>query len=409
MAEVNNRKRALLALADGTFFEGHSFGAQGEAIGEVLFNTSMMGYQEILTDPSYKGQIVTMTYPLIGNYGVNEEDLESHRPFVEGFVVREYCPYPSNWRSQKGLGDFLRTWGMVGIEGVDTRALTRHLRDAGAQQGAISTEDLDPKSLSARAKASPCMVGLDLVKVVTCKEPYLWEEGEWRWTGRATGRGGDGPSPPPKREITLAELKATIGETAKSSDGRQFRVVAYDCGIKLNILRKLVGCGFEVIVVPAFTSAEDALSLSPHGIFLSNGPGDPEPVTYLVENVRKLLGQLPIFGICLGHQILGLALGARTYKLKFGHHGGNHPVKDLATGKVEITAQNHGFAVDLSSLSEREVFLTHLNLNDQTCEGMAHRELPIFSVQYHPEASPGPHDAGYLFGRFADLMKRYWG
>jgi len=410
MAELNNRKRALLALADGTFFEGYSFGAEGEAIGEVVFNTSLMGYQEILTDPSYKGQIVTMTYPLIGNCGVNEEDFESFRPFVEGFVVREYCRCPSNWRSRMALGDFLCKWGIVGIEGVDTRALTCHIRDAGAQQGVISTDDLDPKSLAAKAKASPSMVGLDLAQFVTCSNPFLWGEGEWRWTGKATGGGGDGPLPPKRREFPFAELKEILGEKPKLSNGARLRVVAYDCGIKLNILRKLSGCGLEVIVVPAFTSAEEALSLEPHGIFLSNGPGDPEPVTYLIENVRKLLGQLPIFGICLGHQILGLALGARTYKLKFGHHGGNHPVKDLGTGRVEITAQNHGFAVDLSPLGGRdEVFLTHLNLNDQTCEGIAHKELPIFSVQYHPEASPGPHDAGYLFGRFADLMKRYWG
>jgi carbamoyl-phosphate synthase small subunit len=409
MAEENSRRRAVLALADGTFFEGYSFGAEGEATGEVVFNTSMMGYQEILTDPSYKGQIVTMTYPLIGNYGVNEEDFESFRPFVEGFVVREYCPYPSNWRSQMSLGDFLRKWGIVGIEGVDTRALTRHIRDAGAQQGVISTLNLDPRSLAAKAKASPPMVGLDLAKEVTCQQPFLWEEGEWRWEGKAAAGKGDRYFAPIREELPLSDLRELIAQKPRPSEGKRFRVVAYDCGIKLNILRKSVGCGFEVIVVPAFTSAEEVLSLKPQGILLSNGPGDPEPVTYLIENVRELLGKLPIFGICLGHQILSLSLGARTYKLKFGHHGGNHPVKDLATGKVEITAQNHGFAVDLSSLGrEGRTFLTHLNLNDQTCEGIAHKDLPLFSVQYHPEASPGPHDPGYLFQRFADLMKHYW-
>jgi len=410
MAEQNSRKRALLALADGTFFEGYSFGAEGEATGEVVFNTSLMGYQEILTDPSYKGQIVTMTYPLIGNYGVNEEDFESFRPFVEGFVVREYCPYPSNWRSRGTLADFMQERGIVGIQGVDTRALTRHIRDAGAQQGVISTCDLDPKSLAAKAKASPSMVGLDLAKLVTSQKPFLWEEGEWRWQGKAAEGGTDRLSAPQKRELPFGQLRELTARRPEDRHPNRFRVVAYDCGIKLNILRKLVACGFEVIVVPAFTSAEDVLSLKPHGLFLSNGPGDPEPVSYLIGNVRQLLGKLPIFGICLGHQILGLALGARTYKLKFGHHGGNHPVKDLATGRVEITAQNHGFAVDLSPLSEAgEVFLTHLNLNDQTCEGIAHKRLPLFSVQYHPEASPGPHDAGYLFQRFADMMKGYWG
>ena len=414
MAAEKQRKRALLALADGAFFEGYSFGAEGEATGEVVFNTSMMGYQEILTDPSYKGQIVTMTYPLIGNYGVNEEDFESFRPFAEGFVVREYCPYPSNWRSEMSLGDFMQKWGIVGIEGVDTRALTRHIRDAGAQQGVISTSDLDPGSLAVKAQASPPMVGLDLAKEVTCQQPYLWKGKEWEWERPTLGGRAPRPSTPEKEEFSILQLRDLLGQEEKAGHraGGRFRVVAYDCGIKLNILRKLVSSGFEVIVVPAFTSAEEVLSLKPHGLLLSNGPGDPEPVSYLIENVRRLTGKLPIFGICLGHQILGLALGARTYKLKFGHHGGNHPVKDLATGKVEITAQNHGFAVDLSPLGGggggKEVFLTHLNLNDQTCEGIAHKDLPLFSVQYHPEASPGPHDPGYLFGRFRDLMQRYW-
>jgi carbamoyl-phosphate synthase small subunit len=407
MVEENKRKRAVLALADGTYFEGCSFGAEGDATGEVVFNTSMMGYQEILTDPSYKGQIVTMTYPLIGNYGVNEEDFESFRPFVEGFVVREYCPYPSNWRSRMSLGDFLRKFRIVGIEGIDTRALTRHIRDRGAQQGVISTSDLDPKSLAARARSSPPMVGLDLAKEVTCQRPYLWREGEWSWSGSRSG--SRRPSTTSKQEFKMDELRDHLAQTRGEAAGQRFRVVAYDCGIKLNILRKLVSAGFEVVVVPAFTAAEEVLGLEPHGIVLSNGPGDPEPVTYLIENVKKLLGKLPILGICLGHQILGLALGARTYKLKFGHHGGNHPVKDLFTGRVEITAQNHGFAVDLSVLGEEAgPRLTHLNLNDQTCEGMAHSDLSLFSVQYHPEASPGPHDPGHLFGRFRDLMQEYW-
>jgi carbamoyl-phosphate synthase small subunit len=408
MVEETKRKRAILVLADGTYFEGYSFGGEGEATGEVVFNTSMMGYQEILTDPSYKGQIVTMTYPLIGNYGVNEEDFESFRPFAEGFAVREYCQYPSNWRSQMTLGDFLRKWGIVGIEGIDTRALTRHIRDAGAQQGVISTSDMDPKSLAAKAQSSPPMVGLDLVKEVTCQKPYIWREGEWRWDGGARPEARR-PSTMRKQEFTFPELREFLAKRPGDFAAQPFRVVAYDCGIKLNILRKLVSAGFEVIVVPAFTSTEEVLALEPHGIVLSNGPGDPEPVTYLIENVKKFLGKLPIFGICLGHQILGLALEAKTYKLKFGHHGGNHPVKDLSTGRVEITAQNHGFAVDLSPLGEKGgPRLTHLNLNDQTCEGMAHSDLPLFSVQYHPEASPGPHDPGHLFGQFKALMKEYW-
>ncbi len=366
--------KALLALADGRVFEGEGFGAPGEAAGEVVFNTAMTGYQEILTDPSYKGQLVVMTTPHIGNTGVNPEDVESHRPWVEGFIVREACPAPSSWRATSSLDAYLREHGIVGIQGIDTRALTRHIRDRGAQQAVLSTEDLDPRSLRAKARALPSLVGRDLVKEVTCQSAYDWREATWE-----PGKGYR--APPPARH----------------------RVVAYDCGIKRNILRQLVALGCEVTVVPAFTPAAEVLARAPDGVLLSNGPGDPEAVGYLVEAVRQLLGRLPIFGICLGHQILGLALGGRTYKLKFGHHGANHPVRDLASGRVEITTQNHGFAVEMDSLGPG-LELTHVNLNDGTSEGMRHRELPVFSVQYHPEASPGPHDAHDLFRRFVQLM-----
>lgn len=375
---MRGKKKAILALADGRTFSGWSLGAEGEAIGEVVFNTSLMGYQEIVSDPSYAGQIVTMTYPLIGNYGINPEDLEARTNFLEGFVVREGCPWPSNWRSKAGLHEFLAADGIVGIEGIDTRALTKHIREQGAQIGIISTVDQNRKSLAARAAVHPVMEGLDLVQGVSCEEPYKWNEGVWN-----------------------------LGEGyGKRKRRRAFRVVAYDYGIKHNIMRNLVNSGFKVDVVPALTRAEDVLAMKPDAVFLSNGPGDPAAVTYAVEATRRLVRKLPVFGICLGHQILCLALGGRTYKLKYGHHGGNQPVMDLTTGKVEITVQNHGFAVDIDSLG-RDVVCTHINLNDRTVEGMAHKRLPVFSVQYHPEASPGPHDASYLFDRFYDTVSDF--
>ena len=370
-------RAALLALADGRVFRGESLGAEGEATGEIVFNTAMTGYQEIMTDPSYKGQIVVMTYPLIGNYGINDEDVESRRPWVEGFVVKEASPTPSSWRGRRTLDEYMREQRLVGIQGIDTRTLTRHLRDHGAQEGVISTEELDPARLAAKATASPGLVGRDLVREVTIPAPHGWDEATW---DRVRGY----------REPAAA----------------RFTVVAFDSGIKRNILRHLVSVGCKVTVVPASTPTAAVLEQKPDGVFLSNGPGDPEGVPYLIEAVRGLLGKVPIFGICLGHQIIGLAAGGRTYKLKFGHHGANHPVKDLATGKVEITAQNHGFAVDPESVKAHGLDLSHVNLNDGTCEGLRHRELPVFSVQYHPEASPGPHDANYLFNRFVDLMRK---
>lgn len=369
-------RKAILALADGTVFEGTAFGAQGETKGEVVFNTSMMGYQEVLTDPSYNGQLVCMTYSQQGNYGINEEDIESVNPWVEGFIVKEACMYPSNWRSTDSLMGYLARHGIVGISGIDTRALTRIIRDKGAMQAVISTTDPDYKRLVEKARASKGLVGVDLVKAVTCKGPYRWEEELWR-IGRGYPHG-----------------------TAT----KRFKVVAYDFGIKRNILRNLAEAGCDVAVVPASTPAESVLQSNPDGIFLSNGPGDPSAVTYAKKNVEKLIGKKPIFGICLGHQILSLALGGKTFKMKFGHRGGNQPVQDLTTGKVEITSQNHGFAVDSESLFGI-VDITHINLNDRTVEGLAHKELPLFSVQYHPEASPGPHDSQYLFKRFVDMME----
>jgi len=370
--------KAILALRDGAIFEGESFGAEGETRGEVVFNTSMAGYQEILTDPSYKGQIVTMTYPLIGNYGINDEDIESAKPQAEGFIIKEGSKYISNWRAQKSLDEYLKSYNIVGIQRIDTRALTKHIRDKGAQEGVISTIDLNTKNLVKKAKESPAMIGKDLVREVTCQEKYHWTEGGW--------------------DPEISNFKFQI------SNGKRFKVVAYDCGIKYNILRHLVDAGCDVTVVPAFTSSDNALSMNPDGIFLSNGPGDPDAVPYMTENIKGLIGKKPILGICLGHQILCLSFGAKTYKLKFGHRGGNHPVMDLTTRKVEITAQNHGFAVDASSLP-LELELTHINLNDKTVEGVKHKNLPIFSVQYHPEASPGPHDSRYLFNRFVEYMR----
>ncbi|MDH3360109.1 MAG: glutamine-hydrolyzing carbamoyl-phosphate synthase small subunit, partial [Desulfobulbaceae bacterium] len=364
-----------VALEDGTIFEGESFTGPGEATGEVVFNTSMSGYQEVLTDPSYTGQIVTMTYPLIGNYGVNDEDNESEKIQVEAFLIKEYNAIPCNFRATGNLGDFLQKQGVLGVQGIDTRALTRHIRIGGAMKCVVSTEDLDPASLVAKAKKSAGLVGRDLVKEVTCSEPYGWSD--------------DSPKP---------------GSNFSTAAAGKYKVVTYDFGLKYNQLRLLADRGCSVQVVPATTSAADVLAMNPDGIFLSNGPGDPAGVPGVVENIREILGKKPVFGICLGHQMLGLAYGGKTYKLKFGHRGGNQPVKDLSTGKIEITSQNHGFCVDMDSLPTDEVELTHINLNDNSVEGMRHKKFSAFSVQHHPENAPGPHDSIYLFDRFIEAM-----
>jgi len=374
--------KAILALEDGTLFFGRSFTGHGEAVGEVVFNTSMSGYQEILTDPSYCGQLVTMTYPLIGSYGVNHEDIESDRIQVRAFLVKEYQAYPSNYRSVTSLADYLRKGGVPGIQGIDTRALTRHIRVKGAMKAALSTRDLDPDSLVEKARQSPDMIGRDLVREVTCHEPMLWRNGR------------------PHRIETGLDRFQWPGNQGP------YRIAAMDYGVKYNILRSLELRGCTILILPADTDSEVIDRLHPDGLFLSNGPGDPAPVSYAVEMIREQMGRRPIFGICLGHQLIGLALGGETFKLKFGHRGGNQPVKDLTTGRVEITSQNHGFCVDMDSLKDPEVEVSHINLNDGTLEGLVHRRLPLFSVQYHPEASPGPHDAGYLFDRFVEMMGR---
>jgi len=367
---------AFLVMADGRVFRGRPLGAIGQTSGEVVFNTAMMGYQEILTDPSYDGQIVTMTYPLIGNVGVNREDVESRRPFVKGFIVKEESAIPSNWRQERGLGEYLREHGVVGIQGIDTRALTRHIRLHGAMPGLISSVSGDIEEMKKRAAGLKGLDGVDCVKNVTCDAPFDWDGGLWKLGAGFAPRGAE----------------------------PEFAVAALDLGIKWNILRNLAHIGCRVRVYPATAPAESILAGGPDGIFLGNGPGDPAAVPYAIETVKTLIGEKPVFGICLGHQILALAMGAKTFKLKFGHHGGNHPVMDLTTRKVEITSQNHNFAVDPDSLPDG-LELTHMNLNDDTVEGVRARRLPVFSVQYHPEASPGPHDASYLFERFAGLMR----
>jgi carbamoyl-phosphate synthase small subunit len=390
----------MLALEDGTVFAGYSFGAEGERSGEVVFNTGMTGYQEVLTDPSYKGQIVTMTYTEIGNYGINREDDESWQPWVEGFVVREASPITSNWRAVEGLREYLQRHGIPGLEGIDTRMLTKHIRTVGAQIGVLSTVDLDPESLVEKARQAPRLVGRDLVAEVTCARPRRWGH---------DGYGQDLPAPAGQMALDIDAPRRWVAEAGEDSlrgHWEAYRVVVVDCGVKQNILRHLYRRACDTIVVPATTGAEDILAWEPDGVVLSNGPGDPEAVTYVIATARRLIGRVPLFGICLGQQILGLALGGKTYKLKFGHRGGNHPVMRLDTREVAITTQNHGFCVDMDSMPP-EMELTHLNLNDQSNEGMRHRSLPVFSVQYHPEAGPGPHDSHYLFDQFLEMMRTY--
>ncbi len=379
--------QAILALEDGRIFRGKGYGAKAECYGEVVFNTSITGYQEIFTDPSYAGQIVVLTNPEIGNYGTNPEDDEATRPFIEGLIVREFSPISSNWRSQTVTDEYLERFNIPVLADIDSRALVRHLRTHGVMRGVLSSLETDPEKLVAKAREIPRMDGTDLAKVVSTKQRYTWNQGVVPHT-------------------SAEHLRAQIAE-AEPDPAKKLHVVCYDYGIKQNILRMLVDQGCNVTVVPAETSAEDVMSLSPDGVFLSNGPGDPEPVDYARDNIRRLMGKTPIFGICLGHQLIGLALGGRTYKLKFGHHGGNHPVKRLDSGKIEITAHNHNFAVDPDSIRQSDVELTHIDLNDNTLEGLRHRSLPLFSVQYHPEASPGPHDSHYLFKDFVKLMEEW--
>jgi carbamoyl-phosphate synthase small subunit len=375
--------KALLALEDGRIFPCRSFTGPGEVGGEIVFNTAMSGYQEVLTDPSYSGQLVTMTYPLIGNYGVNPEDVESRQVQVSAFLIREYQPFPNNFRSTASLSDYLRQYQILGVDSLDTRALTRHIRTAGAMRAMISTSELDPQALVGKARSLPSMAGLDLARTVTANQPFRWRNNR-----------------PEPIDTNQTPLNADIWLDRGIRPG----VVAIDFGIKFNILRCLAQRDLEVIVVPAMVGAETIKAMAPDGVFLSNGPGDPEPVTYGIETARALLGYRPMFGICLGHQILGLALGGQTYKLKFGHRGANQPVKNLMTGKVEITSQNHGFAVAPQSLDQSRIEITHINLNDGTLEGFRHKEIPLLAVQYHPEASPGPMDARYLFDEFRRMI-----
>jgi carbamoyl-phosphate synthase small subunit len=370
--------KALLVLADGKIYEGEHFGFEGEVEAEIVFNTSMAGYQEIITDPSYYGQMVVMTYPLIGNYGVNPEDFESDLPHLSGFIIKELSKVQSNWRSRGSLEDFLKETNIFGIQGIDTRALTRRIREKGSQQAILSTDTSDPKRLIEKARKSLGLMGRDLVKEVTCKKDYDWNESEW----------------------TIQKGKTELREVKD----RPFNVLVYDFGVKRNILRKLTSAGCKVRVVPASTPADEVLATKPDGIFLSNGPGDPAAVPYAIANVKTILGKVPVFGICLGHQILSLALKGKTYKLRFGHHGGNQPVLDVKSGKIEITSQNHGFAVEKNSF-DSDVDITYLNLNDDTVAGIQHKSWPVFSVQYHPEASPGPHDSEHLFDKFVNFMK----
>ncbi len=379
-------KKAILALSDGKIFEGISFGAEGETSGEIVFNTSITGYQEILTDPSYKGQIVNMTYPLIGNYGICDEDHESMQPYAEGLIIKELSPFPSNWRSKMSLDEFLENKGIMGIQGIDTRALTRHIRDYGEQVGIISTLDTDYQSLVSKANGLSGLEGKDLVKEVSCQKAYNWEE-------------------------TEMNFDMVSGSTHEQPEhNKQYKVIVYDCGVKHNILRKLRNHNCDVTVVPACTTAKEVLSMKPDGIVVSNGPGDPAAVPYMVENVTGIIGKKPVMGICLGNQIIAQALGYKTFKLKFGHHGGNQPVMDLRTKKVAITSQNHCFAIDRESLNNGQsgrfgkVEITHINLNDKSIEGLRCLDVPVFAVQYHPEASPGPHDSSYIFNEFIEMM-----
>jgi len=380
--------QSILALEDGRIFRGHGYGHPGECLGEVVFNTSLTGYQEIATDPSYAGQIVVLTNPQIGNYGTNQADNESARPYIEGLIVREFSPIASNYRSERVTDEYMERYKVPVLAEIDTRALVRHLRTYGVMRGVISTLESDPDLLVQKARSIPKMDGTDLARVVSTKSIYTFDSSDSR--------------------NQSGEPLLTEGFIHREEEPRRLlHVVAYDFGIKQNILRMLTREGCRVTVVPAETAAADVFDLKPDGVFLSNGPGDPEPVDYAVRAIRQFLGRVPVFGICLGHQLTGIALGGKTYKLKFGHHGGNHPVKNYATGKVEITAHNHNFAVDPDSINANEVELTHVDLNDQTLEGLRHKSLPLFSVQYHPEAAPGPHDSHYLFHDFRRMMEEW--